>query len=75
MKLVLAVFAGLIFIFLVFLYAKAFTDKYKRRIDNVAKHYGYRNYDHLKKVGEKEEEKVIRMKIREDRRRKYGKQN
>jgi len=72
MKLVLAVIAGLIFIFLVYLYAKAFIDKYKKRLDNTAKHYGFRDYNHLKKVGQKEEEKILRRKLREERRRKYG---
>ena len=72
MKLILAILAGLIFIFFVFLYARTLIYKFNEKIDNTAKHYGYRDYKELKKVGEKEEEKIIKTKIRNIRRRKYG---
>lgn len=61
MKLILAVLAGLIFIVLVFLYARGLMQKYNKRIDSTARHYGYRNYKHMAKEAEKKEQRILRQ--------------
>ena len=61
MKLILSVLAGIIFIVLVFLYARAITQKYNKRIDSIARHYGYRNYKHMAKEAEKKEQIILRQ--------------
>ncbi len=61
MKLILAIIAGLLFMFFVYVYAKSINKKYNSRIDSVARHYGYRNYKHMEKEAEKREQRILRQ--------------
>ena len=72
MKLILSIIVEIAFVVILFRRVSSFYREYKYKIDNTARYYGYRDYNDLKRLGTKEEERFVRKKIKKIRRRRNG---